>query len=398
MADDKKISQLGVMTQAGSLDVLPIVNNSGTPVTEKITTTDLFANPQPIGSSNAEAGTFTTLDLTIPGATIDEFSTDVTLAGDSDTAVPTEKAVKAYVDANTGQVAPGTDEAVVRYDGTSEVQASGVFIDDLNNVTGVNNLDATTVTCADLSLALGSQVNEFSIDGTLAGDSDTAVPTEQAVKTYVDNAISNLNPNKIWQDDSYVEVVDDGTSAGYVKIVTDGVEVVNVSDEKQRFGKEGSSANITIHDGTAIVPVGMVEAMALDEDGLQLFNVGARVNEFSTDGTLTGNSDTALPTEKAVKEYVDSHVQGELNVQLISSDSTAVDNDAFLVDTTAIDVNVSLTPSANAKITIKKITYDSNTVIVTVPGGLIDGQPTKIVDSVYEAMTFICDGTNFYVI
>lgn len=33
---------------------------------------------------------------------------------------------------------------------------------------------------------------------------------------------------------------------------------------------------------------------------------GARINEFSTDGTLSGNSDIAVPTEKAVKEYVDA--------------------------------------------------------------------------------------------
>lgn len=30
------------------------------------------------------------------------------------------------------------------------------------------------------------------------------------------------------------------------------------------------------------------------------------INEFSTDGTMAGNSDTALPTEKAVKTYVDT--------------------------------------------------------------------------------------------
>lgn len=42
-------------------------------------------------------------DLTLDtGATADEISTDGTLAGDSDTAVPTEKAVKTYVDANAG--------------------------------------------------------------------------------------------------------------------------------------------------------------------------------------------------------------------------------------------------------------------------------------------------------
>jgi hypothetical protein len=35
-------------------------------------------------------------------------------------------------------------------------------------------------------LANGTGINEFSTDGTLAGDSDDAVPTEKAVKTYVD--------------------------------------------------------------------------------------------------------------------------------------------------------------------------------------------------------------------
>ena len=36
-----------------------------------------------------------------------------------------------------------------------------------------------------LTLANGTGINEFSTDGTLAGDSDDAVPTEKAVKTYV---------------------------------------------------------------------------------------------------------------------------------------------------------------------------------------------------------------------
>jgi hypothetical protein len=35
---------------------------------------------------------------------------------------------------------------------------------------------------------------------------------------------------------------------------------------------------------------------------------GASVNEFSTDGTMAGNSDTAVPTEKAVKKYVDDNI------------------------------------------------------------------------------------------
>jgi hypothetical protein len=43
----------------------------------------------------------------------------------------------------------------------------------------------------------------------------------------------------------------------------------------------------------------------VDSDGVTL-EAGASVNEFSTDGTLAGNSDDAVPTEKAVKTYVDT--------------------------------------------------------------------------------------------
>jgi len=44
-----------------------------------------------------------------------------------------------------------------------------------------------------ISLSLGSNIDEFSIDGTLASNSVTKVPVEQAVKTYVDTAISSFS-------------------------------------------------------------------------------------------------------------------------------------------------------------------------------------------------------------
>ena len=42
-------------------------------------------------------------------------------------------------------------------------------------------------TTGSFNTATGASINEFSIDGTLVGDSDIAVPTEKAVKTYVDS-------------------------------------------------------------------------------------------------------------------------------------------------------------------------------------------------------------------
>ena len=41
-----------------------------------------------------------------------------------------------------------------------------------------------------LELPSGTSITEFSIDDTLAGNSDNAVPTEKAVKTYADTKAS----------------------------------------------------------------------------------------------------------------------------------------------------------------------------------------------------------------
>ena len=50
----------------------------------------------------------------------------------------------------------------------------------------LNVLGNVTLSGATLGFTAGTTINEFSIDGTLAGNSDDAVPTEKAVKTYAD--------------------------------------------------------------------------------------------------------------------------------------------------------------------------------------------------------------------
>ena len=61
--------------------------------------------------------------------------------------------------------------------------------------------------------------------------------------------------------------------------------------------------------------------MTYNASGLQMGLANARVNEFSTDVALAGNSDVAIPTEKAVKAYVDAqdHTGGGAG-----SDTTAI--------------------------------------------------------------------------
>jgi len=293
-------------------------------------------------------------------------------------------------------------------------------IDDAPNSRALFEIDGSQVAdfrSGGLQLATGARVNEFSTDGTLSGDLDTAIPTEKAVKAYVDSQISGA-ADKIWEGDSYVEVVDDGTAAGYVTIVTDGVEVAHFDSlaSTQRIGKESAAGRVTVNDtsvsahigitevllanatvqrlglstdtylqlqqgsnlitgiagtagvlslsdtvqrvglstdshielgadsvtidagttevvnatpdtqqfggadsyiymdqtaGSAVVGANSVEAMTLDENGLQMFSAGATINEFSNDDTLADASATSLPTEYAVKTYVDSQIGGQ---------------------------------------------------------------------------------------
>jgi hypothetical protein len=81
----------------------------------------------------------------------------------------------------TDAVSAGTDDHIVRWNGTTGLQDSAITISDAGAITGAS------------SITLTNAINEFSTDGTLAGNSDTALPTEKAVKTYVDGAWSTHN-------------------------------------------------------------------------------------------------------------------------------------------------------------------------------------------------------------
>jgi len=93
---DKKITQLNPIVVASSSFLLPIVDTT-VPETKRISFGNIFASPGAIGTLNPNTAIFTNLTLST-GATINKFTTDTTLSGNSDTAVPTEKAVRTYVE------------------------------------------------------------------------------------------------------------------------------------------------------------------------------------------------------------------------------------------------------------------------------------------------------------
>ena len=58
------------------------------------------------------------------------------------------------------------------------------------DLSGLNNLQLGSI-----GAQLGASINEFSTDGTLSQNSNNKVPTQAAVRTYVDTAITNLTNN-----------------------------------------------------------------------------------------------------------------------------------------------------------------------------------------------------------
>jgi len=157
--------------------------------------------------------------------------------------------------------------------------------------------------------------------------------------------------------------------------------------------------NISISDLMASPgPIGLSNPNQSEFTAVTMVNT---VSEFSIDGTFVGNSDTAVPTEKAVKTYVDNAINFAVrNVQNISYDTTASGGDLLLVDTTGGDVNIELVPGQTGRILILKNGVD-NDVIITAPSGLIyDGGivPSITISLAYASKEFLYDGTNFYVI
>lgn len=116
---------------------------------------------------------------------------------------------------------------------------------------------------------------------------------------------------------------------------------------------------------------------AITADSITLA-AGATPTEFSTDGTMAGDSDTAVPTEKAVKTYVDGIVStdGWISYSAVTPTSGTLDDPTFELSFSAVDLSTTIYPGMRLKITqstvkyfiVTKVAFSTNTT-VTVYGG-----------------------------
>jgi hypothetical protein len=219
--------------------------------------------------------------LIIDGDEIIGVSDDASMADDSSTLIPTQKATKAYADTHGGVSQAYVDAG----DATTLLEAKA-YADTHGGVSQayVDAGDATTLLEAKAYTDTHG-VSQAYVD---AGDATTLLEA----KVYVD---ANTGVQSIIEDgNSYVSVIDDSTAAASIEIEADQTLVMTVTDT-----------------------------------GITLIS-GATVGEFSTDGTLTDDSDTAVPTEKAVKTYVDTLVDSVKYKVATSAPASPEDGDIWL--------------------------------------------------------------------
>ena len=223
----------------------------------------------------------------------------------------------------------------------------------------------------DLKLQHGVPVNEFSNDSDLNNNSDLAVPTEKAVKTYVDGEISPVNTalaakaEKTYVDGEIGQVNTALAAKAEKTYVDDEIGQVNTAltakAEKTYVDDEIGQVNTAL--------AAKAEKTYVDDEIGQVNTALAAKAEKTYVDDEIGQVNTALAA-KAEKTYVDDEI-GQVNTALAAkAEKTYVDNKIDQVNATKAELNGSDTQDFKAKTLTIQDTLKANKVQGTGGGAL----------------------------
>ncbi len=298
----------GDVTGSGTEGTIPIWDDE-TELGDSIITQTLDPDTITVGGALI-ATTFETSDE--ESATISTFSTDTDLGGEeaSDEAVSTQKAVKDYVDARM----PGWEESfehwVIRGGDEGWEATDFMVIDTTYEGVGIN-LGAEESPTAVLDVLGSIRFRTGASDGHIlvsdefgyASWTELTLPEGEVTGTGTAGIIARWAGEQEIEDSS---ILDDGeTVTVQADLVAESLTAGDLDDGSVVFaGTDGlleTDAGFTF-DGS-ILNVPQIE-----------LGLGETIDEFSADVTLggVGASDEKVPTQFAVKEYVDARVPDDM--------------------------------------------------------------------------------------
>ena len=291
-------------------------------------------------SSETNGATQTTLRLSESGGAIDE----VAFVGGTDIDVVRTDAGTITIN-NTFTETPQLLLQTVNSDGGSYTAQSSVDEFSIIGGTGITtSTSGSNVTVAfngtnipSMGFTSGVSITEFSSDATLAGNSNSAVPTEQAVKTYVDTEIAGVGGGGGGGGNAFGNIVVQGQSTVGADQATDNLEFIasnnidittNATSDSVTFaftpaggntqlqwnnnGVLGASSNMTWNDGSNTLSVTNIVATSIEANTIQA--------PSSLVGTYTISSPTTITLDPTSEVQLDAPIklQGKTTAQLAS--------------------------------------------------------------------------------
>ena len=273
------------------------------------------------------------------GTNISDFSTDESLSGDSDGALPTEQAVKQYVDSS-----PGGSQGAVQFnkapgfDGDVDIlfvnQSTGQIGVGTRNPSDTFEVNGTARFIDNISVDNSKYLNFLNS----AGNPNSYIYRGEGDDLFLVNEGDGQNIKNIVQADGgfYVQnntystlfkVGGQGSASlrgdlnflnSYQNIYGDNLKIWGASDTSLNLQPPSSSTgNVGIN---TINP-----SVELDVNGSVAVKRGTKISEFSQDAALADASSDALPTEQAVKNYVDTTADAIGLADVLSTNDRADD-------------------------------------------------------------------------
>jgi hypothetical protein len=251
------------------------------------------------------------------------------------------------------------------------------------DLSGLNELQLGSITAG----RAGATVNEFSTDGTFADNSDTAVPTERATKTYVDGAITialggattlkvGTAPNI-----SQVEVVGTGANTDTIDFDINGTEVAEISNSTFSY-KPGGALTFQAAAQYVKIPAGAeIDRPVSPANGYLRYNTTIQAFEGYVNSAWSGIGG-GNPWETKTSGY------------------TAVNNDRLFVDTSSAAITITLPASPAVGDTIRMVdvagTFNTNNLTVARNSLKIMGlNENLIISDQYQAFGLTYSGSTY---
>jgi len=246
---------------------------------------------------------------------------------------------------NSNEISQGNSYVKVEDTGTGlvSINVDGDTVATFNNFNNLNNIVIGKPTYANIEInnsdnpqwikIFGGDHNFLKIEETTGGGGGGSL--------YYTEGGAQI----IAATDQYIKIGNYATylktdyAGDYIQGYVNGTRLLNILSSTQTFGYSyHNSIEINQNFNKIEFTANNTLMGTINSSGLRLY-YGAYVTNFSTNGTLSGNSDDTVPTEKAVKTYVDTEIAGisagSTTLSGLTDTPSGYDNGKFLKSTTS---------------------------------------------------------------